>query len=131
MATQNAPQDNYPFSTRDGQVIPLDILRSRSLLYQDFTALATAVITIPVGTTVAFLYATEDCVLVTESSADIVLAANTPITKGIIVPKDHAISVAVVEGAARVKGISASGRIYIQCIEQWAGIGLDINYRRK
>ena len=130
MALANTPQDNYPFSTRDGKVIPLDILRSKHYLYQDFTAAATAPITLPAGTTVVALYATEDCVLVPESTADIVLAANTPLAKAIMLPKKHVVIAAIAEGAARIKGISASGRIHIQVIEQWVGLGLDIQYKR-
>lgn len=130
MAIQNAPQDNYPFSTRDGKVIPLDILRSKSYLYQDFTAGASSVVTIPVGATVVALYSTEESVLVIDSSEDIVLAANTPLLKAIMLPKKHIVIAAVTEGAARLKGISLSGRLHIQVIEQWVGLGLDIQYTK-
>lgn len=130
MAIQNAPQDNYPFSTRDGKVIPLDILRSKYYLYQDFTAGASAPITLPVGTTVVAMYADEDCVIVPESTADIVFAANTPLTKAIMLPRKHVVIAAIPEGAARVRGLTLAGRIHIQVIEQWVGLGLDIQYKR-
>jgi hypothetical protein len=131
MAINTAPQDNYPFSTRDGKVIPLDILRSKSIVFQDFTSILTANITIPVGSSVAYGYATEDCVLVLESSASIVFAPDTPITKGIFFPKDHVVVFAVSPGVSSIKGLTASGRIYLQIMEQWAGLGLDINYRKQ
>jgi len=130
MAQANTPQDNYPFSTRDGKVIPLDILRSKSLIYQDFTNLASADVTIPAGVSVVIFLATESCVVVPETTEAILMSPDTPLLKAIMIPKDHVVVAAIAPGGAKVRGLTASGRIYVQAIEQWVGLGLDIQYKK-
>ena len=125
------PTDLYPFSTRDGKVIPLDIIRSKTLIPIAVNTLATSLITLPTGSTVALIYSTVDCIIKLNSTSGTLLPIdNVPIAKGIFIPARAAIAAAVEAGSAVAQSISKNGVLYVQVVEQWAGLGLDANYSK-
>lgn len=139
MVDTRIPVDTYPFATKDGRVIPLDILRSKGLIYQAFNKNTSNEINIPLKAEVAIVYATQDCLLFLNENElapvvinSITLLPNTIMPSALIIPKTHAICVVVTEGIARVIGLGLNpGFIYVQIIEKWAGLDLPINYTNR
>jgi hypothetical protein len=133
MAKSKAPKNNYPYSTKEGNIIPLDILRGKGVLTKTFVAGTSSDIIIPEGWETGILYATETCIIVfeTEVGSSHGLTDNVSNDNSMYVPKGFAISSALIEGNASVFGITAGGRIIVQAVERWAGAALDVNYVRR
>lgn len=127
-----APVDNYPFATKDGKVIPLDIIRPKGLIMQDFSASTGENITIPVGSEIAILIATEDCIFFEASATSAnPIVSGTYYTKALFVPKGIAVTVTIVAGTAKVLGQGVAGKLSIQVVEKWAGLALDVQYYKR
>jgi len=130
------PLNIYPFTTKDGKVIPLDIVRSKGIIKQTFTASSSREIAIPEGFDVALLYANQDCIFVNNDGtlappAYAGLVDNVLSPLAVFIPKGHAITVSVNPGIARVRGLTTNGFIIVQLIEKWAGLDLPITYIKR
>jgi hypothetical protein len=130
MVTQTAPQDNYPFSTSDGKVIPLDIIKPKGALFHSFTT-ALSYVEVPVAiSSVAILIATEDCFVVFGDPPASILG-DIFYDKMIYIPKGNAVATTLEDSAINVKAISTSGILYVQLIEKWAGLSLDTSFYKR
>lgn len=123
-----APLDNYPFSTKDGKVIPLDIIRPKSLIVKSFSAVDSTIV-LPVGLTVCTLLATEDCFLFLGAVPLSVVSGDINL-EALFIPKNMVITTALDGGTVTIRGVNV-GTLYMQFIEQWAGLSLDINYTKR
>lgn len=128
MALQNKPPNNYPFSTKDGKVIPLDIIKAKGLIIQD-VGVVDAAITIPVGSNVAIVTSTVDCII-------FMGAIPGPLADGVFYPeamyihKNILYTISLEEGTIAIRA-PAIGTVYIQIIEQWAGLALNVNFNTR
>jgi hypothetical protein len=125
------PRGVYPFATQDGQAIPLDIIAPRSLMYQNFvsTGNGTAIV-IPTASEVGTVFSTKDAILRFTDDLSI-LAADAEIPNALFIPANTIVTVALTPGTAYVLGIAEAGRLYLQVIDKWAGLGLPTQYVRK
>lgn len=123
-------KDIYPLSTKDSKAIPLDIIRPRNLIIKSFSSSANEVFTIQDTASVAILIASADCIvfLGTPHSS---IEDGTNMADTLFVPKNTAVATTVKQGSTTVRGLSSSGILTVQTIEQWAGLGLEINYTRR
>lgn len=127
MAVDTRPKDSYPFATANGEVIPLDIIRPRNLILKSFTATANSPFTITDTSAVATLIADNDCI-VFFGEVPTEIEDNTSYPDALYVPKNTAVSTTVVAGINSVRGITGSGTLKIQTIEQWSGLALTTRY---
>jgi hypothetical protein len=120
----------YPFSTADGQAIPLDIIKSSGLVKKDFTALSTGSFTLVAGE-VGVLLASAPCLVRFGTTIPEVLLDGTLYSDMYLVPRDTVITVSLTAGIIYVRGIEEDGTLYLQLIEKWAGLALAKQYSRK
>lgn len=121
MYDANKPSQVYPFATKDGQVIPLDIIKPLSIIYSSFNFSTLNSISLPDGTCIGLFFSTEDCI-VQFNGAGIALAEDTLIAKAIYVPANWVVTSSFIPGEAKIQGLTKSGRLVCQVIEQWAGL---------
>lgn len=130
MAVDTVPSDNYPFATKDGKVIPLDIIRPKSLITKSFVVGANSTITIAGTEAVAVVFATEDCILYL-GTAPTGIVDGAEVASALFVPKRTAVVTTLSAGQVDAVGIFSDGVVVIQLIEKWAGLALDIAYTRR
>lgn len=130
MVDSRIPAGNYPFSTQDGKAIPLDILKTKGLIIQEYNIGSDALITIPAEAEIAVLIASQDCII---SVGEIVgpIVNNTLKAKAYYIPKATAVTITVEPGSCYVRGHTLGGVLSVQLIERWVGMGLDTNYIRR
>lgn len=113
--------DQYPFSTADGKVIPLDIIRPSRCLRIPFTGVASPPVDIGVATPILVLRASADCFIGFGVAAAI--PSSTPSLNIVYLMASEALVVSPKSPSISVIGDSAAGNLTIQVVEQWAGLG--------
>lgn len=126
----NTPSELYPFATQDGKAIPLDILKPQGLLILPFTTDAVASISLPAGSTVAMLIASEACLVSFDHSLATV-PTNEFLSEVLLVPYNNVVSCSIPSLDIKIRGVDNPGTLYVQLIEKWAGLALDRQYQRK
>jgi hypothetical protein len=124
------PNTLYPFATQDGKAIPLDIIKSSGLMLRTF-GVSAASFTIPAGVAVAALIASNPCVLRFGTTLPDNLVEDELYSDTILIPKDMVVTASVVPGTAYVKGLTSTGKLYLQFFEKWAGLALDRQFSTK
>lgn len=125
MATA-ASQQLYPLSDESGKAIPLDIIRPLGSIKWALPFDAALPITIPAEFALVSMFSNVDCVL--DFTGDLVYpAANATLyASALIIPADTILTVAIPSnGAARLIPLGAkAGTVVMNCIQKWAGLGL-------
>jgi hypothetical protein len=114
-------KNQYPFSTFDGQVIPLDIIRPAGCFVLPFDAvIGLSPIDLGVEIPILVLEATQDCFVSFGRVAEIpaIFSLDT-----IFLKKGKSLTVAPKATTISVIGWIASGDLIVQLVEQWAGLG--------
>ena len=124
------PSELYPFATQDGQSIPLDILKPNGLLIIPFTTASAKSITLPDTAPVAMFISSEACIISFDADISSV-PVDTFLSKVLIVPFGSIVSSYIPSLPIQVRGLDSDGTLYIQLIEQWAGLALAAQFRRK
>lgn len=122
MAT--APDGIYPFSTRDGKPIPVEIIEPLALLNKSFQFISTENFTLPVGYETCALYSISGCLLEMGSSMPASLVDGTSYSNVLLVPPNTIITAKLIPGTARIRGLSSTGSLWIQRIRKWASLSL-------
>lgn len=129
----NMPAGIYPFSTQDGKAIPLDIIKPKGLISCAYTNGVVAHCVIPPDGSVGVLTSSFPCILrfgAVDMPVPPVDGVYYP--DAVYIPAGGIITVALTPGPVSVVGAATkSGVLYIQLIEQWAGLGLPTQYGRK
>lgn len=121
-----AASDIYPLSSPQGAAIPLDIIKPKNLVKFDFAASTAADVTIPAGYNTCWLYATADCILrFSATNLPNALIAGTNYDLSLFIPAKTPITLVVTPGECSLLGIDASGSLYINDVQQWAGLVLN------
>ena len=120
----------YPFATQDGQAIPLDILKPNGLLVVPFTAASAKSITLPASAVVGMFISSEACFVSFEHDIS-AITIDIFLPKVLLVPFGSTVSSSIPAQEIQVKGADKDGTLYIQLIEQWAGLALAHQYSRK
>lgn len=112
----------YPFSTQNGDSIPLDIIKPRALQYFTFTTtFATVVLSNKLN--LAMVWASEDCILDLVNSAN-ALTSGTERDNWLFIPKAAVVACVLPTATVRVRGLSASGSLMVQGIHKWSILAL-------
>lgn len=117
----------YPFSTIDGKVIPLDIIRPLGILRIPFTAISTALQDLGIATPIMILSATEDCFV--RFGAAAVVPSTSLTSNQIMVEKDQIVIVAPHNPNFSVISDGVNGSLTIQLLDRWAGLADEASYR--
>jgi hypothetical protein len=125
-----APIELYPFATRDGKAIPLDIIRPRGFIKKNFTTVS-ASLSLPRDSYVATFTSDVDCLISFGADLPTNLVDGVDYVDTLCVPAGVTVTAAVVTSDAHVKGLTSSGSLLIQLIEKWAGLALDSQFRIK
>lgn len=123
------PVGIYPFSTQDGKVIPLDIIKGQAVIPQPYLPASDSMFSIPAWAGVGVLMSDTGCLV--RFGAAIAVEAGVPISDCIVVPAGGIITTVLTPGEVHVQGLTKGGTLYVQLIEQWAAIGLPTQYGRK
>lgn len=128
------PAGIYPFSTQDGKVIPLDIIKPLGIIVCAFEAAGGIVATsvIPGGSVVGVLTSDADCfVQFGLPSLPSALVNNTLYLDTVFILANAVVTVTLPPGAISIVGRAKAGSLVIQIIDQWVGLGLVNQYGRK
>ncbi len=129
------PSTIYPFATMDGQAIPLDIIKSKSLIWKSYNDTTISYMTIPTGTLVAIARSPyADCIIQPASPGVSMLGfpEDAAMDGAIYIPADTLMTISL-EGVSSlgILGAGASGSFWLQVIEKWSGLALNTQYNRK
>lgn len=133
MAT-TLPRDAYPFSDSAGQAIPLEIVRSRAMAtFAIANNVADSFVFTEDDRTYAALvcYSDVDAYILFDSVATPPLVDGTRYDNAHFIPAFTLVTLAVIEGTAKIWSVSASGRFHIQLFDKWASIGRELNSVRR
>lgn len=121
-----ATPQRYPLSTADGGFIPLDVVSPLGVIVKNFLDdAAVQITTIPDGTPMLLLHATEDCT-VEFADTEGTLGDGTVLANTVFVPAGLAITLAPPSYASVwVKGIENPGRLVIQLLDTWVVLALE------
>lgn len=129
MAINTTPADNYPFATKDGSVIPLDIVRPVSFSFVELLPNASMSFELDSRTNVFVFSSTIDCVI-GQKAALLPLTANVTIDSGLFIPAG--VLVTAIMDVKTVHVIASRiGSLRVQAIVQWAGLSLESTYTRR
>lgn len=119
----------YPFSSKDGTPIPLDVLRPYGVLRKNFnSSTGTTAEALPTGTEVLMIRTTEDCFIKFANSAATKPISATPsvaVDDLLFLQKNEIQTVSPPAAYFSVIGDETSGVLTIQIIETWAGVALN------
>ena len=122
-------RDLYPFSTRDGKVIPLDILRPKSVARISFLeATPSAALDLVEDTPILILRTTAPCVI-RFGSVPVVLS-QALVAGQMFLDAGEIYIIAPPSNLLYVMGDGVAGNLTVQVIERWVGLAADINFRR-
>lgn len=131
MATTPAEQGIYPFSTRDAEAIPLDIVDPISIVKKALIASGASSFTIPADYALGHIYSDVDCFLqFALNTIPTPVADNTPYANTLFIPASTIITVKLTPGTAKVivPG-SVAGFIVVQAIRKWNSLALQQQVR--
>lgn len=118
-----AASDLYPLSSQKGDAIPLEIVKPLSLISFSFATNVAADVTIPAAYNCCWLYATEDCILrFSATNLPAGLVSGTEYDKALFIPKGTPLVVQVTPGECSLLGGAAAGKLYVNHVQQWAGL---------
>lgn len=122
--------DVYPLATQDGKAIPLDVLKPAAFVK---LALTTTEAAFDLGEyRLASFLATADVILRFGTVTIGFITSGIPVPDALFLPQGTYIMALMPVGTFRAKTLgAATADVYVQCIEQWAGLGLDKQYTRK
>lgn len=111
----------YPFSTQDGQAVPLEIVKPVSLIFWNIINGSDKTITIPAGYGSVYVFSSIACIFRNIDMAFATFVEATEYTKSIFVPANTVVSMQVESGTGHIFGLG-TGRLYMSSIEQWASL---------
>lgn len=117
----------YPFSTLDGKVIPLDILRPLGALRVSFSAVGTALQDLGIDTPILVLRASQNCFL--RFGAVATIPTSTILPNTLYLPATEVLVVAPNSSYFSIVSDGVDGVLDIQLIERWRGLAEDISYK--
>jgi len=113
----------YPLSTQDGKHIPLDVVRPLGLTTFTVTLNDATNIVIPALYNLVWVYSTVSCVLAMPGLLlPSALVSGTDYADSVFIPADTLMTLVVTPGDCMVLGLSGSGTLYMNSIEQWAAL---------
>ena len=124
-------RDLYPLSTQDGVPIPLDIIRpygTMRLSIPSGTGLALVALTVVVP--ILVLRSTVDCFIRFGTVATI--PVSSMLLDSLFLPANETIVVApgLTDISVIEDGVLGTGKLTIQFLDQWAGLGKELPYRK-
>lgn len=131
MATNPATKEVYPFSTRDGDPIPLDVIGAAGLIVKSVSGAGVTNFTIPDSFLIGSLYSPLGCILQFAQSIPNPPVDGQEYVETILVPPEHLIVVSLTPGASRVIPIGGATTLYIQNIRKWAALAMSQQVRIK
>jgi len=122
-------RDLYPFSTVDGVPIPLDIIRPLGVLRISIPInTGSDLLALGVVTPILVLRSTVNCFVRFGTIATI--PSTTMIGDSVYIPANETLVVAPGLTDISVIGENLVGVLDVQLLEQWAGLGKELPYRR-
>lgn len=131
MATA-ASNQLYPFSNEKGEAIPLDIVRPLGAVVVSVAANAATSFSIPTNYTEVSISSTIDVLIDFDDTAT--YPAVGPYNSALILRKDVIYTQQLPDvGAVKIIPINTaeSGKVFINAIQKWAGIGLNRQLTRR
>ena len=112
----------YPFSTQNGQYVPLDIVKPRALQYFTFTS-TFATVVLSSSLNLSMVWASEDCVIDLANTAN-ALTSGTERADWLFIPKGSIVAAVLPTGTVRVRGLVNGGSLMVQGIHKWNTLAL-------
>lgn len=125
-------ENRYPLSTRAGQAIPLDVIKPTFLQFVNFSfSSPSSPVSLPQNANIVLLRASEDCVIQFGGSVAAVPAGGaSAISNCLFLATGEVQIISIPSSILSVIGISANGTLYIQGIEVWQNLSLEIQHSR-
>jgi hypothetical protein len=125
----SVPKDNYPFSTKDGRVIPLDILRAEGCWNHSMPTIQTT-FTLPASLVlpiIAIIYCDVDAII----SFDEDIVDDAYMAGGHFIAGGSYIAFALPSRTIKTRAQEVAGFCVVNVITRWAGLDLDITYGKR
>ena len=122
--------DLYPLSTQDGVPIPLDIIRPYGTMRLSIpTGTGLSLVALGVTVPILILRSTVDCFIRFGTVASV--PVGSVLLNSLFLPSNETIVVAPSLTSISVieDGVLGTGKLTIQLVEQWAGLGRELPYR--
>lgn len=118
----------YPFSTKEGEIIPLDIIRPSGALKKAIpTGTGTTAETLGTAATpIVILRSDVNCFVCFGNIA--VVPGSTIVANTVYIAAGETVVCAPGSTTYSVIGDGATGTLIVQLIEQWAGLGHETSY---
>lgn len=117
----------YPLATPDGVPIPLEVIRPLGAIRKAIALTVSTAVSIASNVEIASFYATVDCFVnfggTASVSGDGVTQSNS-----IFIPAGSRITCAVMAVTFTVIGVTDVGFLYVQLIDNWAGLTLQTKF---
>lgn len=128
------PRDAYPLSDAAGQAIPLQVVRSKGMA--TFAIASNAADSFTFTETdrnfaLAVCYSDVDAYILFDSAETPPLIDGTRYDDAHFIPAFTLVTLAVIEGTAKIWAVADSGRFHIQLIDKWASINRELNAVRR
>lgn len=118
----------YPFSTQDGQAIPVEIIKPTKLIWWSLIKNVAKIVTIPAGMNTAYALSSGDCLFRVGTPNFTSNTQDTVMDNTMFIPANTIITVALIPGAASFWPL-ISGNIYLSAIQQWASLSQSLQSR--
>lgn len=132
MATTPATRELYPFSTRDGQSIPHDILGPRGLIVKEFLGTGVVDFTLPAEYVIGSVYSDKGCILQFGQTIANPPVDGTDYANALFIPPGTILTVELTPGLCRLLTYNGQpGNLFIQRAQKWAALAQQQQIVRK
>lgn len=112
----------YPYSTQNGDPIPLDIIKPLAVLPFTFSTAFTS-LTIPATYVLSSLLSDQD-VIIDFSNSLAGFVSGTSYNNVLFLPAGVITIASIPTGVVKVKGLTAGGSLVIQALQKWSALAL-------
>jgi len=124
-------KQRYPLSTLNGQYIPLDVIRPSGLIKASYlSASATAAAALPAGAELLLVRSTTDC-FIKFANSSATKPTSTVIADTLYLRRGEIQVISPMNLFYSVIGDTVNGDLFIQILETWMTLSLDVTNRGK
>ena len=119
----------YPFSTQDGQPIPLEIINPLASVYFAHTTTAASLV-LSAKFNLSAIFSTEHCIIDLSNTLSSWVSGTT-YNDTLFIPKETIVLAVLPTATIKVRSFDTSGNLFIQGVQKWAAMNLPRQFTGK